>query len=69
MSVSANFADIYAWQKNAMRSGIDAKNPANWLVNSKRTRQSGFYSLSLRSAEYSENISHVNTRDDGEGAD
>ena len=31
-----------AWQKYAKRKGIRAGNPANWLVNSKRTRQTGF---------------------------
>ena len=40
MSVWANFADIYyAWQKYAKRNGIGAENPANWLVNSRRTSQ------------------------------
>ena len=32
-----------AWQKYAKRKGIGAGNPANWLVNSRRTRQTGFY--------------------------
>ena len=31
-----------AWQKYARRNGIGAGNPANWLVNSTRTRQTGF---------------------------
>ena len=31
-----------AWQKYARRNGICAGNPAHWLVNSSRTRQTGF---------------------------
>ena len=31
-----------AWQKYIKRNGIGAGNSANWLVNSRRTRQSGF---------------------------
>ena len=31
-----------AWQNYAKRKGIGAGNPANWLVNSRRTRQTGF---------------------------
>ena len=42
MSVRANFTGN-AWQKHAKRDGIGTGNPANWLVNSKRTRQTGFY--------------------------
>ena len=31
-----------AWKKYAKQNGIGAGNPANWLVNSTRTRQTGF---------------------------
>ena len=31
-----------AWQKYAKRNGIGMGNPANWLVNSRGTRQTGF---------------------------
>ena len=34
-----------AWQKYAKRNGIGAGNPANWLVNSSRARQTGFCSF------------------------
>ena len=32
-----------AWQKYAKRNGIGTGNPANWLVNSSRTKQTGFW--------------------------
>ena len=41
MSVWANFADIYL-RGMRDRSMLGAGNPANWLVNSRRTRQTGF---------------------------
>jgi len=34
-----------AWHKYKKRNGIGAGNPANWLVNSWRTRQTGFCSF------------------------
>ena len=47
MSVWANFADTYLRGMRdrstyAKRNGIGAGNPANWLVNSRRKRQTGF---------------------------
>ena len=30
------------WQKYAKQNGIGVENPANWLVKSRRTRQTGF---------------------------
>ena len=31
-----------AWQKYAKRNGIGSGNPANWFLNSRRARQTGF---------------------------